>query len=79
MTKSNKSEVVIHVVDALDAPSRDELTDGLEKNEDIYSAEFCPSRYHLMLVEYDKHHTNSQQVLHQVTRQKITASLVGPI
>ncbi len=79
MTKSDKSEVVIHVVDTLDASHRDELTSGLEMNEDIYSAEFCPSRYHLMLIEYDKHHMNSQQVLHQVTRQNITASLVGPI
>ena len=79
MTKSDKSEVVIHVVDTLDEPSRDELTDELKQNQDIYSAAFCPLRYHLMLVEYDKHRMNSQDVLHHVTRKDITASLVGPI
>jgi len=79
MTKSDKSEIVIHVVDTLDEPSRGDLTDGLEKNQDIYSAAFCPLRYHLMLVEYDKYKMTSQDVLHHVTGKHITASLVGPI
>ena len=72
-------ELIIHVNETLDKYRRDELTSSLKSKEGIRSAEFCPLRYHLMLVSYDRVHLTSQDILHHVNNQSINAQLIGPV
>lgn len=78
-TSNNNVEVVIHINDTLGEARREDLTTALEGREGIYNAEFCPLRYHLMLVDYDKDKFSSQEILQLVSRESVTAQLVGPI
>lgn len=72
-------EIVVHVDETLDEGQRSNLVNSLEESEGIYRAEFCPLRYHLMLVQYDRNRLASQDVLARVTSQRIHAELVGPV
>ena len=72
-------EIVVHVSDSLEDQQRRNLVAALEQEDGIVSAEFCPSRYHLMLVRYDRGRYSSQDVLRAVGVQKIQARLIGPI
>ena len=58
---------------------RKELVDALEGEASIVSAEFCPLRYHLMLVRYDRDVATSQDVLARVKSQNYQARLIGPV
>lgn len=75
----NDVELVIHINETLGESRRDELTSSLKSKEGIRSAEFCPLRYHLMRVSYDRVHLTSQDVLHHVNDQSINAQLIGPV
>jgi hypothetical protein len=75
----HKVEIVVHVDQTLDEGQRSELVSSLEDSEGIYGAEFCPLRYHLMLVQYDRSRMASQEVLGRITSQSIQAELVGPV
>ena len=75
----NVVEIVVHVSDTLDDQQRRDLVAALEQEDGIVSAEFCPLRYHLMLVRYDRDRYSSQDVLQAVGTQKIQARLIGPI
>ena len=72
-------EIVVHVDETLDEGQRRELVSSLEDSEGIYRAEFCPLRFHLMLVQYDRNRMASQDVLGRVISQSIHAELVGPV
>jgi len=72
-------EIVVHISEGLDEKQRGELVAALEKNEGITAAEFCPLRYHLMLVRYNRDRYSSHDVLEHVTAQKVTARLIGPV
>ena len=72
-------EIVVHVDNTLDEGQRSDLVRSLENSEGIFRAEFCPLRYHLMLVQYDRNRIASQDVLGRVTSQSIQAELVGPV
>lgn len=72
-------EIVVHISDVLDDAQRNNLVVALEQNENIVSAEFCPLRYHLMLVRYDRDNYSSQDVLGAVSDRKLQARLIGPI
>ena len=72
-------EVVVHISESLDGDHRNNLVVALEQNDWIVSAEFCPLRYHLMLVRYDRDQCSSQEVLSAVSDQKLQARLIGPI
>ena len=72
-------EIVVHVTETLDDIQRNNLVVALEQNEGIVSAEFCPLRYHLMLVRYDRDRYCSQDVLSAVNDQNLQARLIGPI
>ena len=79
-SKTNgKVEVVVYVEDQLDAAGRSGLTTNLQSSEGIYTAEFCPLRDHLMLVQYDRERMNSQDVLRHVNANRVSARLIGPI
>jgi len=72
-------EIVVHISESLENEQRNSLVSALEKKEGIFSAEFCPLRYHLMLVRYDRHQHSSQDVLSAVGAQNLQARLIGPI
>lgn len=72
-------EIVVHVDEALGTYRRADLVHSLQGLDGISSAEFCPLRYHLMLINYDKNILNSQEVLTGLVAQNIHAKLVGPV
>ena len=75
----NAIEIVVHVSENLEERQRSNLVVALEKEDGIVSAEFCPFRYHLMLVKYDRDQYSSKDVLSAVGAQKLQARLIGPI
>jgi len=72
-------EIVVHVSENLEGKQRSNLVVALQNKDGIVSAEFCPLRYHLMLVRYDKDQYSSKDVLNAVSAQKVQAKLIGPI
>jgi phosphoribosyl-ATP pyrophosphohydrolase len=72
-------EIVVHISESLGEKQREELVAALEKSDGITAAEFCPLRYHLMLVRYDRDRYSSHDVLEQVTAQNVNARLIGPV
>ena len=72
-------EIIVHVDETLDEPGRADLVNSLQDINGISSAEFCPLRYHLMLINYDRNMLNSQEVLTGVVAQNIHAELIGPV
>ena len=75
----NSVEIVVHISESLEDRQRNNLLVALENEEGIVSAEFCPLRYHLMLVRYDRDQYSSQDVLKAVGAQRLQARLIGPI
>jgi phosphoribosyl-ATP pyrophosphohydrolase len=72
-------EIVVHISEELDEPRRKELIAALNSNTGIVAAEFCPLRYHLMLVRYDRDMYSSQDVLNRVNSHHVSARLIGPV
>jgi len=72
-------EIVVHITETLGEQRREDLVASLEGNGGITTAEFCPLRYHLMLVRYDRDLYSSQDVLDRVTSQNVNARLIGPV
>jgi hypothetical protein len=72
-------EIVVHITESLGEQQRGKLVDALEDSGGITTAEFCPLRYHLMLVRYDKDMYSSQDVLERVKSQNVNARLIGPV
>ena len=72
-------EIVVHITETLADQQRTDLVTALEANGGITAAEFCPLRYHLMLVRYDRDVYSSQDVLNRVASQNVNARLIGPV
>ena len=72
-------EIVVHINEQLADSSRDELTDYLASIDGVSTAEFCPLRFHLMLVQYDKDRISSQDIIQQINSHQVNAQLIGPI
>jgi hypothetical protein len=72
-------EIVVHITEHLGEKQREELVAALEDNGGITTAEFCPLRFHLMLVRYDRDTYSSQDVLDRVKSQNVNARLIGPV
>ena len=68
-----------HTYQGLGETRRKDLVTALENEESIVSAEFCPLRYHLMLVRYDRDLNSSHDVLDRVSSQNVNARLIGPV
>jgi len=75
----NTVEIVVHITEELNEDQRDNLTSALDNSTGIMNAEFCPLRYHLMLVRYDTEAFSSQDVLRSITSQNVHAQLIGPV
>jgi hypothetical protein len=75
----NTVEIVVHVTEELNEDQRKNLASALENTNGITGAEFCPLRYHLMLVRYDTDGFSSQDVLRSITSQDVRAQLIGPV
>jgi hypothetical protein len=72
-------EIIVHITETLAEQQRGNLIADLEDDAGITTAEFCPLRYHLMLVRYDRDLYSSQDVLDRVTSQNVSARLIGPV
>jgi len=72
-------EIIVHITETLGEQRRGDLVAALENNGGITAAEFCPLRYHLMLVRYDRDLYSSQKVLDRVKSQNVNARLIGPV
>jgi phosphoribosyl-ATP pyrophosphohydrolase len=72
-------EIVVHIPETLGEERRKDLVAALKSEKNIVSAEFCPLRYHLMLVRYDRDLSSSQNVLSSVKAQNYNARLIGPV
>ena len=72
-------EIVVHVTEELTEEKRDTLTSALCKTTGITEAVFCPLRYHLMLVNYDRETFSSLEVLKTIESHGVQAQLIGPI
>ena len=72
-------EIVVHITEDLGEQQRRNLVASLGNNDGITAAEFCPLRYHLMLIRYDRDLHSSQDVLAKVTSQNVNARLIGPV
>ena len=75
----NHAEVILHIKETLDSTSRNELQAVMLGDSGVFSAEFCPLRYHLLLVQYDSAQMNSRDVLAIVLEQNFTAQIIDPI
>lgn len=75
----NTVEIVVHITEELNENQRDSLISALENSTGITNAEFCPLRYHLMLVRYDTDAFSSQDVLRRITSKNVHAQLIGPV
>ena len=76
---NNTVEIVVHVTEELNEDQRDSLAIGLKHTNGIMNAEFCPLRYHLILVRYDTDAFSSQDVLKRINSQEVHAQLIGPV
>ena len=72
-------EIVVHITETLGEQRRGDLVSALEDTDGITTAEFCPLRYHLMLVRYDRDLYSSHDMLDRVTSQNVNARLIGPL
>jgi len=72
-------EIVVHISETLGVQQREDLVSALEDSGGITTAEFCPLRYHLMLVRYDRDLHSSRDVLNRVKSQNVDARLIGPV
>jgi len=72
-------EIVVHITENLAKQQREDLVAALEENGGITTVEFCPLRYHLMLVRYDREIYSSLDVLERVTSNNLNARLIGPV
>ena len=72
-------EIVVHITETMGEQRRGDLVAALEDSGGITTAEFCPLRYHLMLVRYDGDLYSSQEVLERITSQNVNARLIGPV
>jgi hypothetical protein len=76
---AHNTEILIHINENLEEPGRNDLVSALEATDGIHTAEFCPLRYHLILVQYDRDSLRSQDVLNKVKEQDVNAQLIGPV
>ena len=76
---NNSVEIIVHINETLDGITRKGLQAAILEDKGVYSAEFCPLRYHLLLVQYDRTKLNSRDVLSKVVARNISAQIVGPI
>lgn len=72
-------EIVVHISETLEERQRRNLIAELNNNAGIVAAEFCPLRYHLMLVRYNRDTYSSQDVLNRVNSHDVSARLIGPV
>ena len=72
-------EIVVHIDEELGDSNRGELTEYLTSTEGVSAAEFCPLRFHLMLVQYDRDRISSQAIIQRINSRRVNAQLIGPI
>jgi hypothetical protein len=79
MKNEKTVEIVVHVDEELDEGQRSTLTSELKNIDGITDAEFCPLRWHLMLVRYNTRVFSSPDVLKKIVSHDVHAQLIGPV
>jgi hypothetical protein len=72
-------EIVVHISKDLGDEQRNLVVTALEKTTGIIGAEFCQTRKHLVLTQYDKSVMSSHDVLKSFNSLELDARLIGPI
>jgi cell division protein FtsX len=72
-------EIVLYISKDLGREQRDLVVSALEKTHGIIGAEFCQTRSHLVLAQYDRNILSSQEVLKSFNSLNLEAKLIGPI
>lgn len=75
----HRVEIVVHIDESLDSAQRSRLAMLLENSEGIGNCVFCEKRFHLMLVNYDRKLTTSQEILGRIRKHHPSAKLIGPV
>ena len=70
-------DIMVHIDDELDLPSRQELDDSMRTINGVFSVRIPEDKHHLMLVAYNPDRTNSQAILVAVEKRGLRAELVG--
>lgn len=79
MTERNhKTGVVLHIDETLNADRRVSIEQAVETLKGVLAAHFTANRPHLMVVDYAPDMTSSFHILQNVSRQNVTAQLIGP-
>lgn len=76
---NNNVEIIVHINETMDDIKRNGLQAAIQEDKGVFSAEFCPLRYHLLLVQYDRTKLNSRDVLSKVVARNLSTQIVGPI
>jgi hypothetical protein len=76
---NNSIEIVVYINETLDGVTRKGLLAAILKDRGVFSAEFCPLRYHLLLVQYDGTRLDSRDILSKVVALNFSARIVGTI
>lgn len=79
LDKKRTVETIVHISEDLNEDQRNDLISTLTESAGITDAEFCPSRFHLLLVKYDRGVYSSQDILNEVISNNLHARLIGPI
>lgn len=74
---TSKTDVVIHINEALDKTYRDKLSHNVCDFNGVISADVKDKRPHLMIVAYDPQETKSLNILTGVRNSGMHAQLVG--
>ena len=75
----NAVEIIVHIKEDLWEEQRQNLVSAFKNSEGIMEAEFCPLRYHLIVVSYDRDVVSSLDVLKSLNALNVDARLIGPI
>jgi len=76
---NNNLAIIVHINEPLDNINRNGLQAAILEDKAVYSADFCPLRYHLHLVQNDRTKLNSRDALSKVVVRNLSSQIVGPI
>ncbi len=71
------NEVVVHIKEAVDEATLDELEQQIRLDRGVVSVGRRPDRHHLMMVVYDSAEARASSILHSFRERGLHARLIG--
>lgn len=71
------SDIMLHISDNLDKKQRSQFETEMRDQTGVIALGYHESRPHLMIVEYNRDTTNSQNLLYAAKDHGLSAKLVG--